>query len=211
MPWARCFILLFIIVILPHWQLVQNKNGIQTYARSVKNSAYVEVKGVTTVKTSLAQLVYLLHDAYSGCRSWMNSCAEKKLLKRVGPYTAYYYHVSETPWPFKNRDIVVRSRIDQHKQSKKIVIHLEGLPRYLPKKTKYVRLKKFSGQWILIPLKKGSVRLVYQVFIEPGGNLKPFLVNRFTKDNPFRALKMLKQVIHLPRYQGAKMAGILEP
>ena len=204
-------VILFLLpVLLVNWSVVYKSNSITVFSRPVRGSSFLEVKGVTKVKAPLAGLVLLLHDAYSGCHSWMDYCLEKKLLKRAG-LLAYYYNVSKVPWPFKNRDIVVKTEVLQNAETKEVLVLFSGIPNFVPERKEYERIQKLKGFWAFKPLAGNSVQVTYQFYAEPGGNLKAWMVNSFTEKNPYKALRKLREVIKLERYRSARLPEIEEP
>ena len=71
---------------------------------------------------------------------------------------------------------------------------LESLPDELPKKNKTIRVKKLMGHWLLEEM-DGKTMVTQQLFIDPEGNLPPFVVNSLLIKGPFKTFKNLQDSV----------------
>ena len=89
------------------WKLAKDQNGIKIYTRKVKGLKLNEFKAVTTIETSLEQLVDVIRkvDRYV---EWMSQLARSYIIDKVNNNEIYIYSESSVPWPISNRDIVTK-------------------------------------------------------------------------------------------------------
>ncbi len=191
------------------WDLAKKQNGITVHTRSVKGSNFKEYKAVANIKASLSSMVAIVEDV-TAYPSWIHTCKEGKLLKRINEKETYNYTVNDAPWPVSDRDAAVHNKISQNPEGGVVTIEIKGIPHYIPEKTGLQRVKKIDGFWRFTPLGNDTVEVVYQVHSEPGGNLPSWLVNSVVVDQPFYTLVNMKKVIDRPKYRKAAYKFIKE-
>jgi ribosome-associated toxin RatA of RatAB toxin-antitoxin module len=199
-------VLLLIAFIFPNmsgaWELAKKGDGITVYTRSVIGSGFKEYKAAMKIKASLSSMVAIVEDV-SAYPSWIHTCKEGKLLKRINEKETYNYTINDAPWPVSDRDAAVHNKISQNPEDRVVTINIKGIPDYIPEKTGLQRVKKIEGFWRFTPLENGSVEVVYQVHTEPGGNLPSWLVNSIVVSQPFHTLLNMQKVISQPKYKQA--------
>ena len=206
-------VLYFITFIIPNmvsaWELAKKQNEITVYTRHVKGSNFKEYKAVANIKASLSSMVAIVDDV-EAYPSWIHTCKEGKLLKRINEKETYNYTINDAPWPVRDRDAAVHNKISQNPEDRVIIIEIRGISRYIPEKTGLQRVKKIDGFWRFTPLGNDTVEVVYQVHSEPGGNLPSWLVNSIVVAQPFYTLVNMKKVLTRPKYRQAKYWFIKE-
>lgn len=143
------------------WELKKFENGIAVYTRNTSNSNFKELKSVTTVKTSLQSLVALLND-WDAYTEWVFRCGKSSTIKKLNDKELIHYQTVTAPWPVENRDFVVHVKLSQNEKTKTITITSECVADYIPNEKDHVRIQEFKASWTLIPLKDGSVEVIYQ-------------------------------------------------
>jgi len=190
------------------WQLAKETDGIQVFTRSISGSSLKAFKGVVTIPARLTSIVATIDDTSIHTRLFHNTKIAKEL-KKVSPTESYRYFVTKLPWPVKNRDSIVHSVLKQNKQTKSIQVTLTAAPKYIPVKSGLVRIQQMTGRWLLVP-EKNSVKVVYEMSVNPGGNLPTWLVNSMSVDLPFITLKNLRNLVKQPKYQKAHRSFIID-
>lgn len=191
------------------WTLSKEGNGIQVFVRSIPHSPIKAFKGEITIKSRLTPLVALLEDSAALPR-WMYQTKSAKTLKKVNQTSSYVYVVTDMPWPVLDRDSISLAKLTQNKQSKQVLITMKSAPNYIKNKPKHLRIKDMQGKWVFQPLGKGMTKVIYEMRVDPGGNLPKWLVNALSVDMPFHTLNKLRLEVKSNKYQKAKRAYILE-
>lgn len=173
------------------WRLAKEEAGIQVFLRRIPGSGYQAYRGVVTLKTDMARLLALQRDVAGSC-AWIHACREQKLLGHEGEQY-WIYTRFDTPWPVAPRDSVLRVTT-RHGADGSVTRILHGIAGYLPPQPGYVRVSKVEGRWTLTPKAGGEVEVVYQVYIEPGGSVPPWLANSFVVDAPYNTLFALRRL-----------------
>ena len=191
------------------WELAKSGDGITVYTRGVEGSGFKEYKALARIKASLSSLVAIVEDI-EVYPSWIHTCKEGKLLKKINEKETYNYTVNEAPWPVRDRDAVVHNKISQNPENRVVTIEIKGIPDYIPEKTGVQRVRKIDGFWRFTPLENGSVEVVYQVHSEPGGNLPSWLVNSIVVSQPYYTLVNMQKVVTQTKYRNAEYSFIKE-
>ena len=184
------------------WHLKKFEKGISVYTRDAANSDFKELKCVVVLKTSLSSIVSLLND-WDTYPQWVYKCGKSTTLKKISETEVMHYQTVEAPWPVDSRDFVVNVKLSQDPVTKIVSIVSTCMPAYIPKVSGYVRITEFKASWTLIPLKDGSIQVVYQLLVNPGGYVPAWLVNLAVIDGPYETTLHFKDWVMKDKYQKA--------
>ncbi len=191
------------------WRLEKDEEGIQVYLRDTLGSALKSFKSTMTVKRSLSSLLAVIEDTGSYPR-WLHNCRSAKTLKQTSDTQLVNYVVTDMPWPVADRDAVISASRTQNKSNKRIEIKLHAEPNLIAKVAGKVRIEEMRGRWLLTPVAKGQVNVVYEMNIDPGGNIPKWVVNSMAVDLPFYTLEKLREISKEDKYATAKVKGIVD-
>jgi ribosome-associated toxin RatA of RatAB toxin-antitoxin module len=193
----------------PSWRLKKEANGIRCYTRIVPESGFKEYKAVAKIESTLSGLVALVADM-DNAPEWIDTCVEGRVLKRIASNETITYSVNDAPWPVKDRDAAVHTKIRQDAVTKQVTVSLVGISDYLPAAPQRIRVKKLKGFWQFTPKSNGWVEVHYQVHCEPGGHLPSWLVNSVVVEQPYKTLLGMKDAVGKKRYQEKRYTFIEE-
>ena len=194
------------------WQLEKEADGIAIYTRAVQGADIREFKGELIIDTSLASLLAVFQDT-ENFPQWNHQCSQATLLKRVNLYERYHYQNLKLPFPVKNRDLVIHSKVQQSKD--KILIHSRIAKDFCATQTtpqcekinqsKNIKINYAKGTHQFIPQALGGVKVIWQQHIDPAGKIPTFLVNKLLVDIPYITLNKLRKFVKKVKYQQAKL------
>lgn len=196
----------------PGWNYQTTKNGVAIYTRHVKNSTLDEVKVVATLLTPMevAGAVLADVDAYP---QWMTDCREARVLKKVDQVDNITYVVIPTPWPVKDRDVVLRSNTWADFKRDIVVSEFEAIESNLkPPVETYVRIHEMRGRWVFEKIAPGKTRTTFITWADPAGAIPQWVVNMKNTENPYRTMLGMKRMVKTEKYIKAAQnrAGIRE-
>ncbi len=198
MPLKRVqFSVLFILLMISNpliaqeWELEKDKGGIKVFTRKVEGYAIKEYKAITTLKTTIEDLVKLMKN-HEDLKSWFVKCPISKRLKKVSEDEYYVYFLNDAPWPVSDRDNITKMTFELLDNGTQL-IHLQGIPDYLPKKSGVVRLPRMEAKWMFEPQANGMVKVTQQVLADLGGKVPGWLVNLAIVEAPHETLSNLKK------------------
>jgi hypothetical protein len=191
------------------WELVRDDDGIKVYTRPVPDSKIKAFRGEALIPAGLNQIMALMDDM-AACPDWMYRCEDPVLLLRNGVVERYSYMRNRLPWPARDRELIVRSLIEQDADTRAVVITLTGvveedLPESartrLPQTQGHVRVNRLNGSWTFRPQQDSGTYAVYEMHAEIAGNLPAAMVNSQIIDTPFETLARMREVVLRERYR----------
>lgn len=187
------------------WIFKNEKEGVKVYYR--KTSDVYELKLITSLKVPLSGLVLLLSEV-DNYPKWGYKVIESRELNKVSDMETYYYSKLDFPWPLDDRDIIVRSKMEQDPTTRRITATSIAQPDYLPANKGVVRMRTAKTTWTLIPGHGGWTYVEYYIYSDPGGSLPDWLVNMALEVGPRETIKNIRNFIMQEKYQSAKLAHV---
>lgn len=197
------------------WELdvADADNDIEIHTRK-RDDGFAEFRGTTRLKTSLSSLVALLRDVES-LPNWAYRTTMAVEVERLSARESIIYSVAGLPWPFRDRDLVVRSRLQQDPVSLAVTVTAQALPEYLPADPAYVRVPFLASSWTFVPLKDGIVEVSFKGYGDGGGSLSKGFLNWFSalvvSEAPHQTLLGMRRLVRQQQYQRATVSIIREP
>ncbi|MFP4620878.1 MAG: hypothetical protein ACLFM7_06170 [Bacteroidales bacterium] len=198
--------LLFPLNIHPdnQWELIKDKRGIKIYSKSGDNSEYIEIKGVSEVRSNLTAFVALMKDV-NGFENWMHAAKETSLIEKNNEYHFSYYLHSDIPWPAKDRDVVLNFRIFRDTSHQVIYTTASNLKGKIPKKEGIRRIPSVKSSWRFVPIEGNRVKIIFETLVNPGIQLPDWLAEKIYQLAPYHTIKNMKQTVQKEKYQSARI------
>lgn len=174
------------------WKLAKEDDGVAVYTRDMDDDLR-EFKAVTTVNEDMAAVQRLLEDASNYCK-WQDNCQKSEVIERVDHNTIVGRYTSETPWPFNDRDVVLKMT-KQPKSNGKVVYLIENAPEAYPKQKDFERIPRAGGKWELKSMGDEQCEVSYQFYADPGGNVPNWLVKMFIVQGPYNSFVKMKELL----------------
>lgn len=190
------------------WKLEKNEEGIKVYLRNTPGSPVKSFMGKIKIKASISSIASVLDDTNNYPR-WLFKCKSAKMIDQQGDSLTTRYIVTDMPWPVADRDSIIISKRTQNPNTKKVKIQMSTNPKQVPLVKGKVRIQNLKGQWLINPINENELEVIYEMSIDPGGNIPKWIVNAMTFDLPFHALRNLKKISKEPKYVNAKVPGII--
>lgn len=190
------------------WRLEKDADGVRIYVRQMQGTSYRQVKAVTTVAASLSGMVALIKDDQASPQ-WMNRVEKFETVRQVSDREWYTYAEVGIPWPFKNIDMVTHNTLRQAADGK-VMITIQNVPDFLPRRTDKSRVVRAQGSWLLAPQRGGvSVEYIFQAKPE-GIALPPWLVNSLTVSSFHGGIGRMRRLAETEKYRNATLEYIRE-
>lgn len=178
----------------PEWHLKKDHNRIRVYTGSSDTSKFSTIKVECTLDGTCERLISILKDV-ANHKKWVYATKTSYQIKAVSDNEQLYYAETSLPWPFDNRDVVIRMNIIPGRQANECTIITLGEPEKLPAKKGIVRIPYFNARYEVRGAGNNKINIVYYLKSDPGGKLPPWLVNMFSVKGPYETFSNLASLL----------------
>jgi hypothetical protein len=190
-------IFVLIIMLLPgislgqrNWKQERNEGGIKVYSSDVPNSFFKAIKVEAGFTGTYAKLIAVLSDV-SQFSQWIYHSKTSRILQKISPNDFMYYTETVLPWPMSNRDAVIHLQFNTDSLPKFMTITGTGEPKKIPKTPGLVRVSYYSARWKVTMPAAQTLRINYELELDPGGSIPGWMANMFAGKGPFETFSNL--------------------
>ena len=201
---------------LPAWceDWVLNRHDvardIEVYTRSTPGGGW-EFRAVTHVRSRMSALVEVLRDA-ENMPNWLYRTPSVSVIEEVSETESYAHLIHDLPWPFSDRDSVVRVVLTQDADNDTVTIRADPAPDHYPQDARYIRALRVESFWRFTPLVDGRTRVEFHGADFGGGNiLLEKLRDYLGWIAPYRTLSAFQKAVSTPDYQSVQLPFVREP
>ena len=184
------------------WKKIRDKEGIEVFNRSGENSDFKEFRSHAIVEGDLDAFLAVLYDVKS-LENWGHKISEARLIRREADSLQVYYAVAKAPFPYKDRDGVYLNRFSWDPDASTLTVEIRLVEGVVPEQEDRVRLKGY-GHWQVRVLPSDRLDILFQMQMDPGGNIPPWLSNMFSGDTPYYTMKGMREALQLEKYRNRK-------
>jgi hypothetical protein len=183
------------------WNLKKEKDGIAVYTGKVDDSKFKSIRVLCSIPASLSQLVAVLMKPNLQPQ-WVVATKQASLVKQLSSAHIYYYAEASLPWPLNNRDMVIDLQMSQNSVTKLLTIHANTIDNILPAREGKQRVPLSQATWLVQPIANNRISIDYQIRIDPGGGIPPWMVNLFITKAPLESFKNLSKMMLENQFKG---------
>jgi hypothetical protein len=177
-----------------NWKLARNENNIKVYTAKNASSGFKEIKVETVMEGTLQKLMAVLMNVGNN-NHWVYNTKQTYLIRTNGINEVLYYAETKLPWPFENRDMIIKMSFDLNTNNNTLKVMATGMPDSLPEKNGIVRIKKFRAVWDVTYDGDKRIAINYFLSVNPGGSISPRISNMFVTKGPFESFSNLSKVL----------------
>lgn len=143
---------------------------------------------------TLKKLIGILWDVGNN-KNWVYNTKQSHIVKTINENEFLYYAETHLPWPFSNRDMVIRMHFDLDTVRNILKVGARGEPDAVPEVNGKVRIRKFDATWDVRYDGASKLTITYVLELNPGGNISPGLSNPFATKGPFETFNNLSKLL----------------
>jgi hypothetical protein len=189
--------------------LRKDKDSIRVYTCDNDNSRFKTIRATVTMNATLSQVASVIMDVEK-YDAWQFNTIHSKLLDNPSTVDVTFYSEVKAPWPIANRDLIIRIQLSQDKKTKVVSLTCNSLPKYLPEKSKIVRVPFSKASWTLTPLASNQVKIDYSIEINPGGAVPPWMVNLVCAQAPYESFRNFKSRLASKKYNDKVAVTVID-
>jgi hypothetical protein len=183
-----------------------DQNGVKVFTMKARGADIRVVKGVARVRSTMAGLVAFLLNA---CEEY-GGCSNDRDMLFVDRQLRYGAYEQATPFPFRRRELGVRTDIHQNPQTGKLWIEYSAVPEIVPPSNCCVRVTHMTDSIVLTPVGNGVIEIEYLLNMDMGGFLPDLFFNRQTPKVVYEILRRMQPRVSDAKYQRLKDDFIIE-
>lgn len=172
------------------WVYERDKKGIKIFTKKSKWGKLRDCRATMMVSVTPDQMLKILTD-FDSYKTWMPRCRKSSMVARLSANEFIVHMVFNGTWPVKDRDCVVRIKVEKDPRTGIITITETSEPKYIREESDAVRIQQLVSTWKLTP-KNGGTEVVNEYSSNPGGNIPDWLVNTQSVDNPMSTFENLQ-------------------
>lgn len=185
------------------WEEIRNEDGIKVYIREYPGSNIVETFGETVIDARVEVIAEVLGDV--PCQpEWMKDVKEVRIVKNIGKFENIVYYFMDSPWPVKDRDMLVDALAYPDNDTARIIVKAKAMCRdfIVPEKKDCIRITDMTSAWVLeCDLQnRNKTKVFYTTRADVGGMIPDFLINLGNKENTFNLMKELRRMTAKQKY-----------
>ena len=177
------------------WNEKQDKDGIKIQTRKLQNQKYQEIRAETVIDSSITKVFQFISDANS-CKKWVYRCRFSEALSLNDRNEKVIYQLTKFPFPLKSREVFLSTKTNSN-SDKSIEIQLRSIRDIKRDKSSFIELHEVNIKYRLRPTPEGGTRITWQQYVEPGGNLPTWAVDKENITFVRKSLKNLRRIMAL--------------
>lgn len=178
------------------WELVKKDEQIKVYMNKNHNNKHLtHVRASSTTNRGSLQDYYALMKNVDNYKSWMHGIKNIELLERQNENEFTYYMLSDFPWPAKDRDIVISTKVHYEKNKNLVYTDAENQQNMVPEKDGIQRLQKMNASWSFEQINHETIKIKYEGKIHSSIVLPDWIKKHVSYIGPFNTIKNIKEEI----------------
>jgi hypothetical protein len=176
------------------WEKLYEERGITVSTRAQTGQQFPSFRGQARLRGELLHVLsVVLDDART--KEWAKSADEASVLRKLDERTQLVYSRSHQTWPVRDRDLVMKRRVEVRKPGEAYRVHIVCVAGEKPPVPNVIRIKQCETEFLLRKSGEGFTFVDYQVRADPGGNNPDWMVRWASKSIPFDTLVGLEKQV----------------
>ena len=175
------------------WQKIFRQNGITVYSQKAAGSHILAFRAAGILRAGTDQVIEVLRKVeISG--EWMPDVVARYTLEDFSDLEAITYSINPLPWPFADREMVLRNSLRLDPKNKVLVLDTYSVdPGGAPRKKGTVRAHLHRGRTLVRPAGPDRTEIDLRVLVDPGGYIPAWLANLSQRHMPYDFLRALEE------------------
>jgi len=179
------------------WRLRKDDDGIEVFTRWIEaeeNRKARQMLAQMEVKASIDDVIDVIKDDKTA-KKWVNRAKEFYHFDFADEHNWYTYTELSVPWPFSNKDLVTRNRLEYAPEEHKATVVITGVPDHIPEKNSTSRIPHFEGSWEITQLDPQTVKVAYFIFTKQEPILPRFIIDPIVENGIWSTLEKMRDQI----------------
>jgi len=176
-----------------NWKELFARDGITVYSQRLEGSRLVAFRAEAVLEAPVGQMLEVLRRV-DIIDEWMPDTREKYVLQVNSDLDIITYSLTQLPFPFAHREMVLRNSAWLDRERKYLVMDLYSVEfDGQPVKKRAVRAHMHCGEMNARPISERSTEVSMLLYVDPKGLIPAWLANMFQKKLPYNFLRALEK------------------
>jgi len=175
--------------------LRKDSDGIRVYVCKSGHEKFKSLRAEFTLENiSIEKYLTFLFNV-EDYPEWQYNMNSAEILSKISDDEMNYRSEIDAPWPLEDRELLVNFKITRDAGPDQITIAIRNILSERPVPAGLIRVPYFSASYVLTTINRTSLKVIYNLKIDPGGSVPPWLVNIAMAEGPYVSFKNLKKRI----------------
>ncbi len=175
--------------------LRKDSDGIRVYVCKSGNERFKTLRAEFTLENTSIETYLEFLFAVEDYPAWQYNMASAEMLERISDNEMIYRSEIDAPWPLEDRELFVNFKVAHDAGADQIIITIRNIASDHPVKSGMVRVPFFSARYNISLINQTSLKIVYNLKIDPGGSIPAWLANIAMAEGPYVSFRNLKKRI----------------
>ena len=169
------------------WTVERRERGITVSRRERAGDAMAAFRGEGRVRAHVLQVLAVILDVHEVER-WAYGITDARLVRNVDDRTELVYLYSDTPWPVRDRDMVVRRSVHIVEPGTEFGVSIRCEPAAAPIRNGVIRVQDCDSSFRIRKLDAETTEIIYEMSLDPEGSLPHWASAWVARTAPVRTL-----------------------
>jgi hypothetical protein len=187
------------------WKFERRESGITVSRRGPVGRSLPAFRGEGKVKVHVLSALAVILDVREVER-WAYGVTDARSVRHIDDRTELIYLYSNTPWPVRDRDMVVRRTVSIIKPGSEFAVSIVCEPNAAPVRDGVIRVRDCDSSFRVRKLDAESTEVVYEMTLDPEGAVPNWASTFLARTAPVKTLLAIES--RASRNQGRYAAFI---
>lgn len=172
---------------LGEWRVERRERGVTVSRRERAGDELAAFRGEGRVKSHVLQVLAVILDV-NEVERWAYGITDARSVKHVDDRTDLVYLYSDTPWPVRDRDMVVRRTVHIVQPGSEFGVSIRCEPSAAPIREGVIRVQDCDSRFRIRKIDTDTTEVVYEMSLDPEGALPHWASAWVARNAPVRTL-----------------------
>lgn len=174
------------------WRVESRERGITISRRERSNDTMPAFRGEGRIKASVLKALAVILDTREVER-WAYGVSRARSVKQIDERNEVVYLYSNTPWPVRDRDMVVLRTVSIIKPGEEFSVSLRCQPNASPVRSGIIRVRDCDSSFRLKKIDANTTEISYEMSLDPEGRVPQWASTWVTRNAPVKTLLAIEE------------------
>jgi hypothetical protein len=174
------------------WKFENREHGITVSRRERSGRALSAFRGEGKVKAEALKVLAVLLDTRE-VEHWAYGITNARTVRHVDERSELVYLYSDTPWPVRDRDMVVRRTVSVIKPGAEFAVTLRCEPGAAAERHGIIRVRACESSFRVRKVDAATTEIIYEMSLDPQGSVPQWASAWVARTAPVKTLLAIQE------------------